>query len=129
MNIFISALFLNLSLNPNPTEINFTSTRFINTSNKIIACNFHGTRSEGWYAYPLDNEIVLKKGPCDFEKKPECIDLKNGMQAWLIDGITVASQCIDRDAVCSYRKTTNEGWYSYPSEQRSLISYTFCSDK
>lgn len=130
MNLFFIIASLSYSLASFSSDFSDLNNGLVTNDSQIIACNFFGTRSEGWYAYPRDNEISLKLGNCDFDNKPECIDLENGKQAWLINGQTAAvDECSNKDVVCSYKGTVNEGWYAYPSQQRSLVSYSFCSVK
>lgn len=96
---------------------------------RVITCQYEGTRSEGWYSYPKEGQILLRKENCaSTQRKPECIDLENGHEAWLIDeNILPTTQCSDRDVVCSYKGTSKEGWYAYPSNERRLVAYSSCS--
>ncbi len=102
-----------------------------NCDNRIVTCNFQGTRSEGWYSYDKDDGQLINRSPCnENESKPHCIEIENGKQAWVIGNrAPFIADCAEMDVVCSFKGTTEEGWYAYPSENRKIIIYAQCSNE
>ncbi len=102
-----------------------------NCDSRVIACNFLGTRSEGWYSYAQENEMTLQRGNCALTgRKPECVDLDDGKEGWLVNNrVRSVERCSDMDVVCSYKGTDQEGWYAYPVSDRRIVTYASCAEE
>lgn len=102
-----------------------------NCDNRIVSCNFQGTRSEGWYSYNKEDGQLINSVPCsDIQSKPFCVEVENGKQAWIIGNrAPLIADCANMDIVCSFKGTQEEGWYAYPSEDRRIIVYGQCSNE
>ena len=104
-----------------------------NCTDRVAACSFIGTKSEGWYSYPKNKERLLGYTICknDFEDgyTPTCEKIGTKSEGWYVAGNLVAwSKCSTEEAACVHQGTRSEGWYSFPKNTRHRIILDFCSE-
>ncbi len=100
-----------------------------NCNNRIAVCNFHGTRSEGWYSYAKDKGVTLTSADCsNTYNKPECIEL-NGTEEISIGSHTLRiGSCSNLDIVCVRSIRSHDKWMAYPTNDRRLVNYGNCAE-